>query len=102
MPTRAIDLHASWFGVARFHKTASAWCTEASTIAPSPTAEATRSIDPDRDRRCASASGVRVAPPRAVRRGLPVVRERAIAAADPDQMLVEVADRVLEPDVSTR
>jgi hypothetical protein len=55
------------------------------------------------DRRCASASGVcRVAPPRASRRGLPVVRERAIAAAGPDQMLVEVAHRVLEPDVSTR
>jgi hypothetical protein len=33
---------------------------------------------------------------------LPVVRERAIAAAGPDQMLVEVARRVLEPDVSTR
>src|SRR4029077_804954 len=32
----------------RFHKTASAWCTEATTIAPSPTAEATRLIDPDR------------------------------------------------------
>jgi hypothetical protein len=43
-----------------------------------------------------------VAPPRASRRGLPVVRERAIAAAGPDQMLVEVAHRVLEPDVSTR
>jgi hypothetical protein len=55
------------------------------------------------DSRCASASGVcRVAPPRASRRGLPVVRERAIAAAGPDQMLVEVAHRVLEPDVSTR
>jgi hypothetical protein len=55
------------------------------------------------DSRCASASGVcRVAPARASRRGLPVVRERAIAAAGPDQMLVEVAHRVLEPDVSTR
>ena len=55
------------------------------------------------DSRCASASGVcRVAPPRASRRGLPVVRERAIAAAGPDQMLVEVAHRVREPDVSTR
>ena len=31
-----------------------------------------------------------------------VVRERAIAAAGRDQMLVEVAHRVLEPDVSTR
>jgi hypothetical protein len=30
------------------------------------------------------------------------VRERAIAAAGPDQVLVEVAHRVLEPDVSTR
>ena len=48
MPSRPIDLHASRFGVARFHKTASAWCTEATTIAPSPTAEATRLIDPDR------------------------------------------------------
>jgi len=55
------------------------------------------------DSRSASASGVcRVAPPRASRRGLPVVRERAIAAAGPDQMLVEVAHRVREPDVSTR
>jgi len=31
-----------------------------------------------------------------------VVRERAIAAAGPDQMLVEVARRVREPDVSAR
>ena len=31
-----------------------------------------------------------------------MVRERAIAAAGPDQMLVEVAHRVLEPGVSTR
>ena len=48
MPSRPIDLHASRFGVARFHDTASAWCTEATTIAPSPTAEATCLIDPDR------------------------------------------------------
>src|SRR6478752_7349733 len=48
MPSRPIDLHASRFSVVRFHKTASAWCTEATTIAPSPTAAATRLIDPDR------------------------------------------------------
>jgi len=43
------------------------------------------------DSRCASTSGVSSG-----------VRERAIAAAGPDQVLVEVAHRVLEPDVSTR
>jgi hypothetical protein len=43
------------------------------------------------DSLCASTSGVSSG-----------VRERAIAAAGPDQMLVEVAHRVLEPDVSTR
>jgi hypothetical protein len=43
------------------------------------------------DSLCASTSGVSSG-----------VRERAIAAAGPDQMLVEVARRVLEPDVSTR
>src|SRR6187399_1615356 len=46
MLSRLIDVHASWCGVARFHKPASAWCTEATTIEPSPTAEATRLIDP--------------------------------------------------------
>src|SRR6185295_10674603 len=48
MLSRLIDLHASRCGVAWFHKAASAWCTEAITIEPSPTAEATRLIDPAR------------------------------------------------------
>src|SRR6185295_15836053 len=48
MLSRRIDLHASRCGVAWFHKAASAWCTEAITIEPSPTAEATRLIDPAR------------------------------------------------------
>src|SRR6478752_6725243 len=61
MPSRPIDLHASRFGVARFHETLSAWCTEAITIEPSPTAEATRLIDPDRTSPTAKMPGQLVA-----------------------------------------
>ena len=48
-------------GAARFHETARAWCTEATTIEPSPTAEATRLIDPDRTSPTAKMPGQLVA-----------------------------------------
>src|SRR6185312_9430213 len=61
MLSRPIDLHASRCGVARLHKAASAWCTEAITMEPSPTADATRLIDPDRTSPTAKMPGQLVA-----------------------------------------